>query len=1093
MAASKTLCLKIVRVLLFFILLNRFIVFCNNFVNCGHGKSDGLNDVTFNEDLLVSKHVQISTLTVCVNLYSNTRTLGLQSTRSVRFSIMRPFVSVFWLLSLCGDINPNPGPEITNRGHARFYNVSSIYWNARSCAGDNRLEQLNNFARDNSDFDLICLSETWLHAGILDGEVLDESQYTIHHRDRPEPVGGRVRRGPCGGGVLMGVSTSLQSCSRPDLDDDTLEAVWAEIKLSRTSSCFAGTVYIPRASPEQMSALRRVLLRVQSIMRPNDCLLLFGDFNMRRIFWSKPNANCDHLDYALPSAMNATELDFASIIAECDLKQIVHTPTREANFLDLILVNSCDFVRDVRVHDAPIVSDHLSVECCFSFPLVTHFSAKKLMPDASAFFNFSWGRARSVDVGNALDASPWHLLDTATDDPDRQCSLFYDILHSAFSASVPLRNVTNKRKFPHWFKPATVAALKDKNRAYRQWLISSNEPNKRVEYEVKRSVFHNLRDTDRKKFTRDIENKLLVEPKSFWRYLGAKKRQLRIPVEVQLGGERATDAKSCCSLFSEFFKSVFLPASQSNAQVTDNDNPLYQVDILSQINITPTDVEVSLSNLKSGTSLGPDGIPVKLLKACKHSLAVPLSKLFSNCVHKGVFPKKWKCGRVIPVLKKGSRYNVSNYRPITLLSTFSKVFESILHRKLLKHVSNCLSVSQHGFVPRRSTVTNLAIFTGDVSTNINNSIQTDAIYTDFTKAFDTVDHSLLMCKLEWFGLSGSVLRLFKSYLCDRKQSVCVNGEQSDDVVVTSGVPQGSILGPLLFVLYVNDLPKCVNFSNVLMYADDVKLYKAIVSTSDCKLLQMDLDAVYKWCCKWKLALNISKCSVITFTNKRDIVISNYFIGVDRLHRNMSISDLGVTLSANMSFNQHVDKIIPKAMRMLGFIRRNCARDFRVSTLRMLYTSLVCSALNYASPIWNPNMSHATNVRNLESVQRKFIKIVCFKTRIVYHRCDYRDLCKSVSLVSLENQRNVSDVIFLFKIVHNMFDVLPLLNYIQLRVPSRRTRQHGLFMLPKCRVNIYKYNCFNRIQECFNTYVPLSCDIFLVSLVLFKKCVKSLQW
>ena len=216
---------------------------------------------------------------------------------------------------------------------------------------------------------------------------------------------------------------------------------------------------------------------------------------------------------------------------------------------------------------------------------------------------------------------------------------------------------------------------------------------------------------------------------------------------------------------------------------------------------------------------------------------------------------------------------MTNYRPISLLSVISKVFEQLVHKKLYCHVVKSIADEQHGFVKRRSTITNLAEYTHFIAKSMNSKIQVDAIYTDFSCAFDSVDHRLLLHKLKGYGICGTLYNFLSSYLSNRNQTVTVNSGFSSTDLVTSGVPQGSILGPLLFVLYVNDLPSCFKYSKSLLYADDLKLYIPVSEKFDCELLQLDINSLSDWCVTWKLKLNLSKCNVITFTNKKKINMS----------------------------------------------------------------------------------------------------------------------------------------------------------------------------------------------------------------------------
>jgi hypothetical protein len=318
----------------------------------------------------------------------------------------------------------------------------------------------------------------------------------------------------------------------------------------------------------------------------------------------------------------------------------------------------------------------------------------------------------------------------------------------------------------------------------------------------------------------------------------------------------------------------------------------YDGDTLSSFTIDRHEVEFFLGQLVNNKSPGPDLIPTKILKHCRKALSLPLTTIFNASLSQGIFPSRWKHANVTPVLKKGSRTMVKNYRPISLLSVMSKIFEKVLHKKIYSHVRRHIAREQHGFISHRSTVTNLAEYVHDIAKHVNNKVQVDAVYTDFVKAFDRVDHVLLLHKLRSFGICGQLHKLLSDYLSDRTQIVTIDTEVSDTEHVTSGVPQGSILGPLLFTLFVNDLPRCIKFSKCIMYADDVKIYQPVRKVSDSEVLQRDIDSLSAWCKMWRLNLNVSKCNIITFTNKKqnNVIVSKYTIDIEALQRVTSIKD-----------------------------------------------------------------------------------------------------------------------------------------------------------------------------------------------------------
>jgi hypothetical protein len=349
--------------------------------------------------------------------------------------------------------------------------------------------------------------------------------------------------------------------------------------------------------------------------------------------------------------------------------------------------------------------------------------------------------------------------------------------------------------------------------------------------------------------------------------------------------------------------------------------------------------------------------------------------LYNLILTTSVYPCLWKVGKICPIFKSVKKNIISNYRPVTILPHISKVFESIIYSYIYTNVQNVISEHQHGFFRGRSTSTNLSCISHFISAALDKNTQVDVIYTDFSKAFDRIDHNILLNKLRHFGFSDSLLNLFESYLSDRFCYVNVLGFYSARLVVNSGVPQWSNLGPLLFLLFINDIVEIFSL-NVLLFADDVKLYSTIRDISDCMRLQSNVDVLYGWCRSNGLPLNRNKCYILSFPRKTKPLMFDYRIGNALLTRCFTFKDLGVTFDAQFTFNEHVDIIVASSVKTLGFIIRSCKRFRSESCLRALYFTLVRSKLEYCSIVWSP--IYRRGVDALESVQRKFAKYLLFK-------------------------------------------------------------------------------------------------------------------
>ena len=449
----------------------------------------------------------------------------------------------------------------------------------------------------------------------------------------------------------------------------------------------------------------------------------------------------------------------------------------------------------------------------------------------------------------------------------------------------------------------------------------------------------------------------------------------------------------------------------------------------------------------------------------------------------------------MPIYKKGDVKDPKNYRAVSLIPLFGKVLEKVAYVQLAAHVAPVLSEAQHGFVPGRSCTTNLATLLSTAWDSISLGLQTDCIYTDYTAAFQSVNHSLLIYKLKnSYNLSDKALNWYASYLQNRQQRVIVNGRCSEWCRVRSGTPEGGLLSPLLFALYINDLPSEMS-SQCLMFADDVKIYRKITCPADATALQADLEKLCKWSRSWHLNLNPSKCKTFRMTLKTKPLETVYQLGNTNLEHVTFICDLGVTLDSKLTFGPHIDSTVKKANRALGFLIRSFQKahpggHLRRSTVLVSYYAHVRSIMEYCSVIWGG--AAAVHTKRLDRIQHKFLLWLNAHTRVQSQSLSYVDLLAHFNLVSMTARRTHHDIAFTRSIFSGRIKSSFLLSSFSLNVPVRSTRQQVLLHVPFARVTTVKEGLFVRLPKSVNSFLAQrpDVDLFCDTFNSFRTSVKS---
>lgn len=502
--------------------------------------------------------------------------------------------------------------------------------------------------------------------------------------------------------------------------------------------------------------------------------------------------------------------------------------------------------------------------------------------------------------------------------------------------------------------------------------------------------------------------------KPYWRYVKARRHDSTGVAPLKVGTSLVSDSLSKARALLRQFQSVF---------TKDDGTPSPQMSCpsrpdISDLVIKPQGVEKLQRNLNPSKACGPDQIPSKVLKQCADILAAPLTCIFQYSLETGELPADWLTANISSVFKKGDRNRAENYRPVSLTSVACKLMEHIICHHMREHLEkhDILTNKNHGFRSGFSCETQLLTTLNDLKKSNDAGVQSDIIILDFSKAFDTVPHSKLLHKLHHYGIRGSVHKWISTFLSKRTMKVVLEGETTEEVVVESGVPQGTVLGPLLFLCHINDLPSSVK-STVRLFADDCLLYREIRSFQDHIKLQEDLNCLVDWARKWGMKFNAKKCFVLPTKNQKP-----YFYELDKVvlkHVNES-PYLGVEISSDLKWTKHITNITKRAGIKLGFLRRNlgsCTPELR----RLAYISLIRSTLDYGATVWDPYQ--AADKVKLERIQRQAARFIKRDYKSREPGCVTKML-QEFDLPPLEERRKQQRLTTLFKISEGLIPALP---------------------------------------------------------------------
>jgi Reverse transcriptase (RNA-dependent DNA polymerase) len=938
---------------------------------------------------------------------------------------------------------PSPRPHVS---------VYFLYQNVRGL-----MSKLSQFRCNVQvhDVDIIAVTETWLDSSVFDSELFD-CNYIVFRRDRATR----------GGGIMIAIRNNLvYDCKRLNIMETINEDLWVEFMYKRSFFIICVVYFPPNSDSSSIELFFDNLLANSNYLFGKN-IVIFGDFN--------------------PHCHNTMLRNIDITVNFFNLKQINNVPNAFNGILDYVLINDCTnasiiddsvgLVEPDSYH--PPLSFYLYYDICKSNNVIALPSTDVSEPGGWVFRNIGFPALNSL-----LLSADWDPL-YRSGHVDESLSIFYRILYDSFDYLFVRRlpsvcNASYIRRYPPWFDSNIIQLIRRKHSSHRLW----KRFGRMDDFESFRSLRTNIKSlifVAHRKYVENCVSSIRACPKKFWGLIHAKRKALGALSTMHDDNADYSSQSDISEAFADFFSKQFTRDDDELVGFSGCDLVSTSLCIDS---IFDFDVEYAFDRLKALPSCGPDMVPDYILKGCSKALLQPLLHIFNLSLSKSTFPTVWKCSKVVPIFKSGDKSHIHNYRPVSIISSPSKIFEIVICRYLWNHFQNFVLDEQHAFRPSLSTTSNLMVFTNFLHDTLDHCGSVHVVYTDFHKAFDRLSHTVLLRKLSMYGCSDGLVDFFKSYLLHRKQFVSFGAAHSNIYPASSGVPQGSNLGPILFNIFINDIGNCITNCRYLIYADDLKLFLNITSEESCNLVQADLDALFAWSRMNRLPLSVGKCKVMSFSRSRSLSLSGhqYRIGAHVLDWVDSIVDLGVSFRGDLSFIDHINSISVSASRMLGFVMRN-SRDFHCSSAsRLLYKSLVRCIMEYASIVWCPYSS--THINVLELVQKRFLRSL-YKDQFGFYPFLFpsKFVLGMVGFTTLAHRRDAALIKFLFLVLRGYISCPPILSSIGLFAPegAMLTRHRSLFFVPHGRTTMFLNSPMPRGLRLLNAISAYGIDVFKIS-------------
>ena len=872
---------------------------------------------------------------------------------------------------------------------------------------------------------IVAVQETKIDSSIATSELFPETcPYNIFRKDRNLH----------GGGVMLLIHKDIPHIPLSELENDS-ESVWVKVFANKTSHYVASWYRPPGGSSEDFHLFGDQLDQIRNKHKGNKLpsVHVLGDFNFKDIAWP------DRLNKSGSMLSQSEGQMLIDIMNDHGLEQLVHFPTREKNTLDLILTSLPGQFQEI--HSPDKLSDHDVVLGTLKF-----YIPPKKKPRRKVYL-YHKGDFESMRK-DVSDFARDRYFNGYSD--NRSVQENFDLITSFIQESadkhIPSKTSRSVSSVP-WITPEIRRKIRRRNKTHAKA--------KKTGSSKLRSKFETLRreiKADVKKqhdlYVNNLVGDIKANPRDFYRYINGQKKDTQgiPPLKRRNGNGVAESELEQADEFNGQFTDVFNKNEHSQVPLPNRSAPFMNDIVVSAVGVTKL-----LKGLNPSKALGPDELHPRVLKELASELGPVFAHLFQQSIDTGEIPKEWSLANICPLFKKGDRSLACNYRPVSLTCVPCKLLEHIVCSNIMAHLDEhkLLSDRQHAFRKRHSCETQLITVINDWAKILDIGGQVDTFILDFEKAFDTPPHELLKCKLYGYGIGGKTLKWIDSFLCFRQQRVEVNGIKSDWAPVLSGVPQGTVLGPVLFSLYINDITTDID-SEIRLFADDCVCYREIKGTEDTVKLQEDIDRLGCWARKWGMRFQPVKCNIMQITRKRiKRINASYCLEGTILDNVENIKYLGVTITNDLKWNTHVSNICTKANR---------TQDVKESA----YKGLVRPVLEYGSSVWDP--SSILLQEELEKVQKRAARFVT--GNYLYETGSMTGILEQLKWESLKKRRRDSRIIMLYKGLKGAASI-PTNDLVP---PIRHVRNHHslAFQTPFANTDIYKCSFFPQTIRDWNS-------------------------